>query len=233
MNRPPAEIKPWHGPVRGFSFAREVQPVLDRYCVGCHDGQPRPDGSDDRRPARRREDHRLELGHARQRRRHAGKFSVGYAELHRYVRRPGIESDYHLLAPMEFHADTTRAGADAQEGPPRRAARRRGLGPADHLDRPELPVPRHVGRGDRPSPGEQRERRRELLKLYANVDDDPEAVPETPAAAGRADRARSRRRPSSRSRRMSRLAVRRGRGPAAPGGGRAGRRSGRSTWATA
>ncbi|MEI7733791.1 MAG: hypothetical protein WCO56_29775 [Verrucomicrobiota bacterium] len=30
---------PWHGPKRGFSFLREVQPVLDQYCVGCHDGQ--------------------------------------------------------------------------------------------------------------------------------------------------------------------------------------------------
>jgi formylglycine-generating enzyme required for sulfatase activity len=31
-------IEPWHGPARGFSFVREVQPVLDRYCVSCHDG---------------------------------------------------------------------------------------------------------------------------------------------------------------------------------------------------
>ena len=37
-----------------------------------------------------------------------GRFSVGYAELHRFVRRPGLESDYHLLEPMEFHADTTQ-----------------------------------------------------------------------------------------------------------------------------
>jgi len=36
--RPPSEIEPWHGPTRGFSFAREVQPVLDQYCVGCHNG---------------------------------------------------------------------------------------------------------------------------------------------------------------------------------------------------
>jgi hypothetical protein len=33
--RPPSEIEPWYGPVRGFAFHREVQPVLDRYCVGC------------------------------------------------------------------------------------------------------------------------------------------------------------------------------------------------------
>jgi len=32
----PAEISLWHGPVRGFSFQREVQPVLDKYCVSCH-----------------------------------------------------------------------------------------------------------------------------------------------------------------------------------------------------
>ena len=35
-------------------------------------------------------------------------FSVGYFELSRFVRRPGIESDIHLLPPLEFHADTTQ-----------------------------------------------------------------------------------------------------------------------------
>ena len=35
----PREITPWFGPARGFSFQREVQPVIDRHCVGCHDGQ--------------------------------------------------------------------------------------------------------------------------------------------------------------------------------------------------
>ena len=43
--RTPSEITPWHGPVRGFSFAREVQPVLDNYCVGCHDGRKEEVGS--------------------------------------------------------------------------------------------------------------------------------------------------------------------------------------------
>ena len=36
-----------------------------------------------------------------------GKFSTAYAELHRFVRRPGIESDMRLLTPMEFHASST------------------------------------------------------------------------------------------------------------------------------
>ncbi len=37
--RAPSAITPWRGPTRGFGFKREVQPVLDRYCVGCHVGQ--------------------------------------------------------------------------------------------------------------------------------------------------------------------------------------------------
>jgi hypothetical protein len=30
----PVEPTPWRGPKRGFSFVREVQPVLDKFCVG-------------------------------------------------------------------------------------------------------------------------------------------------------------------------------------------------------
>jgi len=37
MMRPPSQIEDWYGPVRGFSFTREVQPVFDRHCVKCHD----------------------------------------------------------------------------------------------------------------------------------------------------------------------------------------------------
>ena len=36
--RAPQPIAPWYGPTRGFSFQREVQPVLDAHCVGCHNG---------------------------------------------------------------------------------------------------------------------------------------------------------------------------------------------------
>ena len=100
-------IKPWHGPPRGFSFAREVQPVLDRYCVDCHDGKTETAG----RTA-------FDLGGGKMISgyksyfhyggRDAGHFSTSYAELHRYVRRPGMESDYHLLMPMEYHADSTQ-----------------------------------------------------------------------------------------------------------------------------
>ena len=32
----PQSIEPFYGPARGFSFAKEVQPVLDRHCIRCH-----------------------------------------------------------------------------------------------------------------------------------------------------------------------------------------------------
>jgi len=32
------ELRPFYGAPRGFSFAREVQPILDAKCVRCHDG---------------------------------------------------------------------------------------------------------------------------------------------------------------------------------------------------
>ncbi|MGB2755696.1 MAG: hypothetical protein WBD75_02460 [Phycisphaerae bacterium] len=37
LRRPPRRLEPWYGPERLFSFQQEVQPVLDRYCVRCHD----------------------------------------------------------------------------------------------------------------------------------------------------------------------------------------------------
>jgi hypothetical protein len=37
MKRPPSKLEPWYGPARNFSYAREVQPVLDKHCIKCHD----------------------------------------------------------------------------------------------------------------------------------------------------------------------------------------------------
>jgi hypothetical protein len=36
MKRPPLQLEPFHGPPRGFSFTKEIQPILDRHCVRCH-----------------------------------------------------------------------------------------------------------------------------------------------------------------------------------------------------
>lgn len=115
----PAEIVPWRGPTRGFSFKREVQPVLDKYCVACHDGRPQPDGhaipdlrdeqgkfvavkSGDPAP-------RIIMGTDKEPifKKFGGVFEPSYIELRRFVRVGGFESDIRLLAPREFGADTT------------------------------------------------------------------------------------------------------------------------------
>ena len=32
-------LKPFYGPERGFSYIREIQPILDAHCASCHDGK--------------------------------------------------------------------------------------------------------------------------------------------------------------------------------------------------
>ncbi|MBN1346588.1 MAG: hypothetical protein JXQ73_28115 [Phycisphaerae bacterium] len=36
LRTPPQRLAPFYGPPRGFSFIREIQPILDRHCVRCH-----------------------------------------------------------------------------------------------------------------------------------------------------------------------------------------------------
>ena len=172
LRGPPADIKPWYGPTRGFAYAREVQPVLDRHCVGCHDGQVQPHGAPlaDLRGNRMISDYKIHGTAAM-----GGRFSQSYAELHRFVRRPGLESDYHLLEPMEFHADTTQLVQTLAKGHHNVEL------DAEGWDRLitwiDLNCPYHGTWGeDVGDPGTQRIRRRELLKLYGNVDDDAEEV---------------------------------------------------------
>ncbi|TKG89847.1 formylglycine-generating enzyme family protein [Puteibacter caeruleilacunae] len=94
----PSEIKEWYGPARGFRFKTEVQPVLDRYCVGCHksDNKAIPDFT------RKKEDN-PEID----KRKGSTRFTPSYANLHKYVRRPGNEGDYHIQNPYEYHAGTS------------------------------------------------------------------------------------------------------------------------------
>lgn len=89
--RAPSPITPWYGPARPFAFVNEVQPVLDRNCVACHDGsagKPAPSFVNKVPPKNYTDD-------------------VAYLGLHPFVRRPGPESDYHLLKPMEYHTSTS------------------------------------------------------------------------------------------------------------------------------
>jgi formylglycine-generating enzyme required for sulfatase activity len=174
---PSAEIVPWHGPTRGFDYSREVQPVIDRYCVGCHNGEPLADGTVtvNLRGDQMIDDFKMvTAGNGGKR---GGRFSVGYAELHRYVRRAGIESDIHLLTPMEFHASTTELVQMLEKG-------HHGVALDDQawdriLTWIDMNCPYHGTWGENLNAAarEQNTRRRELAKRYAGMDDDAEYVP--------------------------------------------------------
>ncbi len=85
----PSTIKPFIAGVRGYSFERDVQPVLDKYCAGCHDG------SNEKIPNFKRG----VKGFAH--------FPKAYLELAKYVRRSGPECNQNMLIPMEFNTDTS------------------------------------------------------------------------------------------------------------------------------
>ncbi|MCF7847630.1 MAG: SUMF1/EgtB/PvdO family nonheme iron enzyme [Kiritimatiellales bacterium] len=162
--RGPSPTKPWYGPVRPFSFKYEVQPVLDKFCVACHNGtkKDRPDFADaeEKQILRKRESFM--------------PYSRSYLALQPYVRRPGPESDVHLFNPMEYHASTSeliqlirkghynvRLDAEAWDR----------LNTWIDLNAPYRGYwnpPKYDGTVD------QHARRLELAKLYANIDIDTE-----------------------------------------------------------
>jgi formylglycine-generating enzyme required for sulfatase activity len=162
----PSEITPWYGPTRGFSFKREVQPVLDKYCVGCHDGKPRKDGR------------KIPDFIARPPVRQGGtQFTPSYVALRSYVRGITMEGDMHILEPYEVHASTTALVQMLEKGHHNVKL------PTEAWDRIvtwiDLNTPAHgTWReivGER-KVIQQRDRRRAMLKLYASIDEDPEEI---------------------------------------------------------
>jgi formylglycine-generating enzyme required for sulfatase activity len=198
----PSEITPWRGPFRNYEFQRELQPVLNKFCVGCHGSKPAPRGAAETAAQGAPEvpygmvAHKGKIipylggdkmikgwttkmagntGYGT-----GGKFSVSYGHLHRYVRRPGIESPMPLMTPMEFHADTTELVQMLLKG-------HNGVElDAEAWDRLitwiDFNAPYHgrwstiVGQSARP----KEELRAKLRKLYANVDENHEVLPDTP-----------------------------------------------------
>jgi len=159
--KPPLKITPWYGPARGFSFKREVQPMLDKYCVGCHDGAERKKGDIPNFTA--------------QDKRGPGGYTQSYLALHPYVRRNGPEGDYHILTPLEFHADTSELVQMLQRGHHNVKL------DTEAWDRLitwiDLNVPDHGTWSEyRPVKSNFAKRRREMQLLYASIDDDPERI---------------------------------------------------------
>ncbi|MFP4058554.1 MAG: SUMF1/EgtB/PvdO family nonheme iron enzyme [Candidatus Brocadiia bacterium] len=162
---PPVAIEPWRGPARGFSFVREVQPVLDRHCAGCHDGKPREDG-------------RTLPNFADTSRGWRG-FISSYIALHPYVRRPGPESDYHVQVPLEWGANTSELYQMLKKG-------HQGVRlDAEAWDRLitwiDLNVPCHGTWSEhRKIARDYHQRRLEMRTRYAGRPEDPEKYPGPP-----------------------------------------------------
>ncbi len=122
----PVPIKPFDPERRGFSFERVIQPILDRYCLECHQPDSKaaqavlsrkgikdtgsvfvPDFRSG--PVRPTQDNKARLNVS-------ALFSPSYYQLRRFVRTPTKESQMAMHKPYEFHADTTRLVQLLQEG---------------------------------------------------------------------------------------------------------------------
>ena len=176
--RKPTEIAPWNGPARGFSFDRDVQPVLDRRCVGCHNGQPVQMAGQDK-PAATPLDLRAKRLHPD----FDGDYSPAYMDLQRYVRRAGYESDNHMHAPAEFEPDTSHLVQLLKKGHYNVQLSR------DEWERLytwidfNVPYPCNWRESHRPPKDDQVERRVKYKKLFAGIDDrDEDPLPLPPVA---------------------------------------------------
>ena len=190
--RPPVQIEPWYGPPRGLDFERDVQPVLDRYCVACHNGRPRPDGCriTDLRSQRHVKGYRgRELTQLAASRLHpaarkalggtAVRYTPAYEALLPYIRRVNIEDDVGLLVPGEYHADTSELVQMLTKGHHNVRLDREAWdrlvtwidlnGPCHGTWGEVCPVPENADR-----------RRRQLCRLYGGPSDDPEQIPQLP-----------------------------------------------------
>ncbi len=83
----PRAITPLEGGTRPMTFDLEIQPILDRACVACHNGTKAFDLSDTTKD----------------------KFGFGksYLNFHPYIHRQGGEGDQPVLSPYEYHPNTS------------------------------------------------------------------------------------------------------------------------------
>ena len=172
LQHKPSKITPWHGPARGFSFEREIQqPVIDKYCVSCHDGKDDKSLPNLTAQPKEARGFRIMMGKTRK-----CNFTPSYWTLRSYVRSTN-EADQHLLLPYEFSADSSKLIRMLRKGHHNVELS------TEAWDRLitwiDLSAPfygtwtENVGsnRVDK-----NRALRSELLKLYANIDEDPEVV---------------------------------------------------------
>ncbi len=83
----PHKIEAPEGGVRSFTFDLEIQPILDRACIACHNGQKTFDLSDNSKD---------QYGYGK-----------SYLNFHPYIHRQGGEGDQTVLNPYEYHPNTS------------------------------------------------------------------------------------------------------------------------------
>lgn len=198
----PVEIEPWHGPARGFDFEREVQPVLDKFCVGCHDGSSEKPDLRAERFAQSYEGSPLSnLGASRLDPQLIPKFAAcesnhkfignvkmrytpAYEALIPFIRRVNIEDHVGLHVPGEYHADTSELIQMLEKG--HHNVELDGEAWDRLVTWIDMNGPCHGTWGDVAEiPCGNDKRRRELALKYGGPKDDPEAVFDTPRYEGK------------------------------------------------
>ena len=118
LNTNPQPLNAWGGNGITWSFMRDIQPILTRKCAACHnddttdtnmtmDGPYGKQSLIGRRPNLANIDPVVLPYRDGLRPGGAGAFTRSYHDLNPYVRRPGPESDNHLLNPGEYSANTS------------------------------------------------------------------------------------------------------------------------------
>ncbi len=114
----PVKMTPWGGSALSWSFMREIQPILNRRCVACHndhttdtdmmmEGRYGTQSLIGRRPNLANIEPTILAYRDGLNPGGAGAFTRSYHDLNPYVRRPGPESDNHLFNPGEYAANTS------------------------------------------------------------------------------------------------------------------------------
>ncbi|MBL4560742.1 MAG: SUMF1/EgtB/PvdO family nonheme iron enzyme [Labilibaculum sp.] len=85
----PIKITPPEGGVRAFTFDLEIQPILDRNCISCHDGSNSKPNFKDRSIDK------------------ITGFGKSYLALHPFINRQGPEGEMPVTNAMEYHASTS------------------------------------------------------------------------------------------------------------------------------
>lgn len=94
----PLTITPPEGGIRSFTFDYEIEPILDRYCISCHDGANDLLDFTGKETKNYYRSANFEMHR---------DYKTSYLNLHPYIYRQGPEADMYVLEPYEYHASNS------------------------------------------------------------------------------------------------------------------------------